>query len=129
MACGRRRGSDRRPETCGACVRLGPPPVRVFLGVPHLKAIVVEPKRSPVVRAHAHGHPLVLRNDRSAGVAGLSDALPMPEFDEESSWQSAVLDPLSDYVPEESWMPSLSRSALVRLAVESGGPPPGPQTR
>src|SRR5437899_12478873 len=101
MACGRRRGSDRRPETCGACVRLGPPPVRVFLGVPHLKAIVVEPKRSPVVRAHSHGHPLVLRNDRSAGVAGLSDALPMPEFDEGSSWQSAVLDPLSNYFPEE----------------------------
>ena len=67
-----------------------------FLDVPHLKAIVVEPKRSPVVRAHSHGHPLVLRNDRAAGVAGLSDARPMPEFDEGSSWQSAILNPLSD---------------------------------
>ena len=85
----------------------------MFLGVPHLKAIVVEPKRSPVVRAHSHGHPLVLRNDRSAGVAGLSDALPMPEFDEESSWQSAVLDPLSDYVPEESWMHGMEKINLI----------------
>ena len=76
--------------------------VRVSLGVPDLKALVVEPKRSPVVRAHSHGHPLVLRNDRSARVAGLSDTLPMPDFDEGSSWQSAVLDSLSDYLPEEA---------------------------
>ena len=76
--------------------------VRVSLGVPDLKALVVEPKRSPVVRAHSHGHPLVLRNERSAGVAGLSNTLPMAEFDEGSSWQSAILNPLSDYVPEEA---------------------------
>src|SRR5205807_10598353 len=87
--------------------------VRVSLGVPDLKALVVEPKRSPVVRAHSHGHPLVLRNDRAAGVAGLSGTLPMPEFDEESSWQSAVLDPLSDYVPEESWMHGMEKLNLI----------------
>src|ERR1700704_6563738 len=75
--------------------------VRVSLGVPDLKALVVEPKRSPVLRAHSHGHPLVLRNARSAGVAGLSDTLPMPEFDEVSSWESAGLNPLSDYLSEE----------------------------
>src|SRR6266576_1252899 len=81
--------------------RLGPSPVpRVFLGVPSLKTIVVEPKRSPVVRAHSHGHPLVLRNDRSTGVAGVSDAQPMRKFDEGSSRQSAILDPLSDYAPD-----------------------------
>src|SRR5438128_4969570 len=86
----------------GAYVRLGPSPVRAFLGVPHLKAIAVEAKCSPVVRAYSNGHPMGLRNDRSASVAGLSDALPMPEFDERSSWQSAVLDPLSDYITEKS---------------------------
>ena len=97
----------------GAYVRLVPPPVRAFLGVPHLKAIAVEAKCSPLVRAYPNGHPLALRNDRSASVAGLSDALPMPEFDEESSWQSAVLDPLSDYVPEESWMHGMEKLNLI----------------
>jgi len=86
----------------GAYVRLVPPPVRAFLGVPHLKAIAVEAKCSPLVRAYPNGHPLALRNDRSASVAGLSDALPMPEFDERSSWQSAVQNPLSDYIAEKS---------------------------
>src|SRR5207245_5239754 len=106
-----------RPTTPGENSREAEMPrstaVRVSLGVPDLKALVVEPKRSPVVRAHAHGHPLVLRNDRSAGVAGLSDALPMPELDEESSWQSAVLDPLSDYVPEESCMHGMEKLNLI----------------
>src|SRR2546430_16893083 len=87
--------------------------VRVSLGVPDLKALVVEPKRSPVVRAHSHGHPLVLRNDRSAGVAGLSDALPMPEFDEGSSWQSAVLGPLSNYFPEERRIHALGKLHII----------------
>ena len=86
----------------GDYVRLVPSPVRAFLGVPHLKAITVEAKRSPLVRAYPNGHPLALRNDRSASVAGLSDALPMPEFDERSSWQSAVQNPLSDYIAEKS---------------------------
>ena len=86
----------------GAYVRLVPPPVRAFLGVPHLKAITVEAKRSPLVGAYPNRHPLVLGNDRSASVAGLSDALPMPEFDERSSWQSAVQNPLSDYITEKS---------------------------
>src|SRR4030081_974725 len=81
--------------------------VRPSLGVPDLKALVVEPKRSPVVRAHSHGHLLVLRNARSAGVAGLSDTLLMPEFDKGSSWQSAVLNPLSDHVPEEARLHAL----------------------
>ena len=86
----------------GAYVRLVPPPVRAFLGIPHLKAIAVEAKCSPLVRAYPNSHPLALRNDRSASVAGLSDALPMPEFDERSSWQSAVQNPLSDYIAEKS---------------------------
>src|SRR6266403_670663 len=94
--------------------RLGPSPVpRVFLGVPDLKAIDVEPKRSPVVRAHSHGHPLVLRNDRSAGVAGVSDTLSMPEFDQGSSGQSAVLHSLSDYIAEDSWMHAMEKINII----------------
>jgi len=73
----------------------------VFLGVPNLKAIVVEPNRSPVIRAHSHTHLLVPRNRRSAAVTGLSESTPVPEFDQVSSWESAVMDPLSDQVSEE----------------------------
>jgi len=73
----------------------------VFLGGPNLKASVVEPKRSPIIGAHAHRHPLGSRDDRSAGIAGLSDTLPMPELDEVISWQSAVMDPLPNYFLKE----------------------------
>ena len=96
-----------------------------FLDVPHLKAIVVEPKRSPVVRAHSHCHPLVLRNGRSAGVAGLSDALPMPEFDEGSSWQSAGLDPLSNYFPEERRIHALEKLHIIGFLGEMVSFPAG----
>jgi len=67
----------------------------------------MEPKRSPVLRAHSHGHPVVHRDDRSAGGAGLSDTLPMPEFDERRSWQAAIIEPLSNNVPEEGWIHTL----------------------
>lgn len=80
---------------------LGPSHVQGSLGVPNLKAVVVEPNRSPVVRAHSDGHRLVPHNDRSAAVAGGPDSVPMPKFNEESSWQSAVMDSLSNQVSEE----------------------------
>ena len=73
----------------------------MFLGGPNLKASVVEPKRSPIIGAHAHRHPLGSRDDRSAGIAGLSDTLAMPELDEVISWQSAVMDPLPNYFLKE----------------------------
>jgi len=73
---------------------LRPAPVRVFLGVPNLEAIFVEPKRSPVIRANSHGHPFAPRNGRSAAVTGFPDSMPVPEFDEESSWQAAIIEPL-----------------------------------
>ena len=107
----------------GAYVRLVPPPVRAFLGVPHLKAIAVEAKCSPLVRAYPNGHPLALRNDRSASVAGLSDALPMPEFDERSS--SAVLDPLSNYFPEERRIHALEKLHIIGFPDEIVALPAG----
>ena len=109
----------------GTYVRLVPPPVRAFLGVPHLKAIAVEAKCSPLVRAYPNGHPLALRNDRSASVAGLSDALPMPEFDERSSWQSAVLDPLSNYFPEERRIHALEKLHIIGFPGEMVSFPAG----
>ena len=79
--------------------RLGrPSPVRVSLGVPNLKAIVVESNRSPVGPAYSHGHPLIPSDDRSAAVAGLSDSISAPELDQLKSRQAAVMDPLSDQV-------------------------------
>jgi hypothetical protein len=70
---------------------LGPSLVRVFLGVPSFKANVVEPRRSPVIRANSHGGPLVPRNGRSAAVTEFRDSKPAPEFDEVSWWEVGSL--------------------------------------
>jgi len=37
----------------------------------------------------------------------------MPEFDEGSSWQSAVLNPLSDYLPEEARFHALENVYII----------------
>jgi len=99
-------------------LRLHSSRVRVFLGVPYLKAIVVEPKRSPVIRANSHRHPLVPRNGRSAAVAGFSDSMPVAQFDEASSWQSAVLDPLANHVPEESRIHAMEKLRIIAIPDE-----------
>jgi len=49
----------------------------------------------------------------------------MPEFDEGSSWQSAVLDPLSDYVPEESWMHGMEKLNIIGFPDEIVALPAG----
>ena len=39
--------------------------------------------------------------------------MPVTDFEEGSSWESAVLDPLSDYVPEESWMHGMEKLNII----------------
>ena len=64
----------RPAELALALVYLAP------LAIPDLKAFVMKPNRSPVIRADSHGHPLIRRDGLSATVTGLADTSTMSEF-------------------------------------------------
>jgi len=49
----------------------------------------------------------------------------MPEFDEGSSWQSAVLDPLSNYFPEERRIHALEKLHIIGFPDEIVALPAG----
>ena len=50
----------------------------------------------------------------------------MAEFDEGSSWQSAVLDPLSDYLTEERQIHALEKLYIIGFPGEIGPFPKKP---
>src|SRR6266850_2306297 len=83
------------------------------LGVPDLKAIVVEPNRSPVLGADSHGHPLIRFDGRAASVALVPDAGTEPELDRAVARQAAVVDPLSDELADDVVVHALSTARVV----------------
>ena len=104
--------------------RLGrPSPVRVSLGVPDLKAIVVESNRSPVGPAHSHGHPLIPSDDRSAAVASLANSISLPELDQLNSRQAAVMDPLSDQVSQNHRIHARQPTSHIGILLWNNGFP------
>ena len=96
----RRVASDREDLSSGPDLAQVHPSLRI----PNLKAVVVEPNRSPVIRAHSHRHPLVPRNARSATVTDVSDTMPVPEFDHVVTREAAILKPVPDQIAENDWI-------------------------
>jgi hypothetical protein len=74
--CAWRSTSSSAAELALALAYLAP------LAIPDLKAFVMKPNRSPVIRADSHGHPLIRRDGLSATVTGLADTSTMSEFDQ-----------------------------------------------
>lgn len=66
------------------------------LGVPDLKASVMQSNRSPVTRGDSHRHPLIRRDELSATVTGAPDAVAITDFDQRVSWKTAALNSMSD---------------------------------
>jgi hypothetical protein len=50
----------------------------------------------------------------------------MPEFDERRSWQAAIIEPLSNYVPEECWIHTLEKLYIIGISDERFHSPIGP---
>ena len=44
--------------------------------------------------------------------------MPVAQFDEASSWQSAVLDPLANHVPEESRIHAMEKLCIIAIPDE-----------
>jgi hypothetical protein len=68
------------------------------LGIPDLEAVNVKTKRSPIIRAN-QAHP-VSRGDREpAPIAGMSEAVTVPQLNRSVTRKVAVFDPVPNEVP------------------------------
>jgi hypothetical protein len=68
------------------------------LGIPDLEAVNVKTKRSPIIRAN-QAHP-VSRGDREpAPIAGMSEAVTVPQLNRAVTRKVAVFDPVPNEVP------------------------------
>src|SRR5258705_7354372 len=105
----------RKHEYCGELGLVGHP----MLGIPDLKAFVVQAKRSPSTRRDSHRHPLVRCDDLSASVAGAPGAQTMAKLDQMVSWKTALLNSLSDELTTEVGVHRAEREdAMAVLAHE-----------
>jgi len=75
--------------------------------------MLMEPNGSPVIRRDSHRHFLVPRDRQSTSVAGFSDSKPVPKLDEGCSWQAAIIEPLSNYIPEESRIHPMEKLHMI----------------
>jgi len=74
--------------------------VEAPLGIPDLKALVVETNQFLVRSAEANGHALFNGDPLAAPMAQLADALTMRQLDHAAMGQPAVLEPLPDELPD-----------------------------